>query len=690
MHDKVSILIPCYNAAEWVGDAIRSALAQTWPNKEVIVVDDGSTDASLSVIRSFGDAIRYETGPNRGGNVARNRLLELASGQWLQYLDADDYLLPDKISGQLAAVTERRAAHVIYSPMTLEIWKEGRALRRIELPIPAPPRDPWVLLARWQMPGTHAVLLRRSALAEAGGWKPDQPCCQEHEVFLRLLAANKQFGYAPRAGAIYRHWSSGTVSTRDPRRTITQRLIIVDRLLAHLRKTNQMTPARADAIAQARVECARSLYQIAPEAARGTVRDALQNHPRFRLPVAPSFPAGYRALFGTLGFDVAERFAEATRSVRRMAHRCQGSVQSSSSPDSNANRAATVPPAPSVIPADRMETAAVGDDFHRAAVVKKSAKVSILIPCCNAERWIDQAIRSALEQTWPNKEVLVVDDGSTDRSLEIIQSFGDAIRFETGPNRGGNVARNRLLELSSGQWLQYLDADDYLLPEKIERQLGELKSPDEVDVAYAPVIMECWGDNEIVGHGTQNVPEDPLPWVRLVRWELPQTGAALWRRSAIIDVGGWKNDQPCCQEHELYFRLLSAGKTFQFCTSHGAVYRQWSMQTVCRKDPKQTITRRLAIVDAVERRLIEMGMLNSVRQDAIALTRLECARSLYQLDRTAALDTATLAARQHPSYQLTPLPCFPRMYRWLYQMGGFRAAELIAGLARPIRMRRMA
>src|SRR5438309_6069595 len=96
----VSILIPCRNAERWVGQAIESALGQTWPEKEVIVVDDGSTDSSLSIIKSFGDRIRWETGPNRGGNAARNRLLELASGDWLQYLDADDYLLSDKVARQ--------------------------------------------------------------------------------------------------------------------------------------------------------------------------------------------------------------------------------------------------------------------------------------------------------------------------------------------------------------------------------------------------------------------------------------------------------------------------------------------------------------------------------------------------------------------------------------------------------------
>src|SRR3954466_15611284 len=107
MTELVSILIPCHNAERWIAQAIDSALAQTWPDKEVIVVDDGSTDASAEIIREYGDRIRGESGPNRGGNAARPRLLALSRGEWLQYLDADDYLLPDKIANQMRFLASR-------------------------------------------------------------------------------------------------------------------------------------------------------------------------------------------------------------------------------------------------------------------------------------------------------------------------------------------------------------------------------------------------------------------------------------------------------------------------------------------------------------------------------------------------------------------------------------------------------
>src|SRR5262249_20882568 len=152
MGSLVSILIPCYNAERWIAQAIESALAQTWYTKEIVVVDDGSTDRSLEVVRKFDGRIRWESGPNRGGGAARNRLLALARGEWLQYLDADDYLLPNKIAHQMEFVARQADVDVVFGPVTLEHWSE-RDTRQEILPIPDR-HDVWILLASWGLPQT--------------------------------------------------------------------------------------------------------------------------------------------------------------------------------------------------------------------------------------------------------------------------------------------------------------------------------------------------------------------------------------------------------------------------------------------------------------------------------------------------------------------------------------------------------
>jgi GT2 family glycosyltransferase len=98
--------------------------------------------------------------------------------------------------------------------------------------------------------------------------------------------------------------------------------------------------------------------------------------------------------------------------------------------------------------------------------------VSILIPAYNAERWISDTIRSCVAQTWPHVEIIVVDDGSRDRTLNVARTFASrTVKVVTQPNSGAPVARNRAYELANGSFIQWLDADDLLAPDKIARQM---------------------------------------------------------------------------------------------------------------------------------------------------------------------------------------------------------------------------
>src|SRR5690349_8578340 len=98
----VSILIPAYNAEQWIGETLESALQQTWPNTEIIVVDDGSTDGTLQAARQFtARGVKVSTQPNSGAAAARNKAFELSKGEYIQWLDADDLLSSQKIAAQM-------------------------------------------------------------------------------------------------------------------------------------------------------------------------------------------------------------------------------------------------------------------------------------------------------------------------------------------------------------------------------------------------------------------------------------------------------------------------------------------------------------------------------------------------------------------------------------------------------------
>ncbi len=304
--------------------------------------------------------------------------------------------------------------------------------------------------------------------------------------------------------------------------------------------------------------------------------------------------------------------------------------------------------------------------------------VSILIPCFNAERWIAQAIESASSQTWPEKEIIVVDDGSTDRSLKVIRRYENRVRWETGRNRGGNPTRNRLLQLARGEWLQYLDADDYLLPDKIERQLDFLAAHPDTDIVFGPVTMEHF-DEKDSRRELLPIPEPRDPWILLARWFLPQTGAVLWRKQAIVDVGGWKEDQPCCQEHELYLRLLIAGKRFAYCEHNGAVYRHWGETSLWRTNVPEVHRQRLEIKQRLEDFLRERNELTRVHLHAINQGRFEIARSAWQYDPEFATEIMATVRQLQPDF-VPSGKAAPRRYQSVYRLFGFRAAEKLADM----------
>ncbi len=190
--------------------------------------------------------------------------------------------------------------------------------------------------------------------------------------------------------------------------------------------------------------------------------------------------------------------------------------------------------------------------------------VSIVIPCYNAGPWVGECIQSALDQTWSDTEVIVIDDGSTDQSREVIASFGDRVRHEFGPNRGGAAARNRGLALSRGDWVQFLDADDVLLPSCIESKLRMADEAGEevlpcCKIGYFPYVSR---NGENPGPACWEYEEHDLDTI--LTSGAPQTSAPLHKRDLLIAVGGFRESLRQAQDLDLHLRLAA---------EHGLLFR---------------------------------------------------------------------------------------------------------------------
>lgn len=158
-----------------------------------------------------------------------------------------------------------------------------------------------------------------------------------------------------------------------------------------------------------------------------------------------------------------------------------------------------------------------------------TARVSVVIPVRNTERYLRQAIDSALTQTLPPAEVLVVDDGSSDGSLAVARSFGDRVTVFEGVHGGIGATRNFGVERAAGDFLAFLDADDYWVPEKLAWQIEVLARDHDLDLAFGQVRQFYSPDIE--------VPDEERDRMARSVYEGHHAGTMLVRRESFHRVG---------------------------------------------------------------------------------------------------------------------------------------------------------
>jgi len=196
MSDLVSIIIPCYNAEAYVGDAIESALHQSYEPIEVILIDDGSTDDSLDVIKSYGDQAIWESGKNQGVSAARNLGIEQACGTFVKFLDADDVLPEDAIQTQVEQLKSLDCERASVFGDAQLIDASGEVLRHASFRRKRDGEDP-ILYALTVNPGTQYPLHRREHLIEIGGFDESLPWAEDYDLHLRLQLAGIHLEYHP-------------------------------------------------------------------------------------------------------------------------------------------------------------------------------------------------------------------------------------------------------------------------------------------------------------------------------------------------------------------------------------------------------------------------------------------------------------------------------------------------------------
>lgn len=514
---RISVVVPCHNAETYLAQTLGSALDQTRPPAEVIVVDDGSTDGSLALARRFeartAGRVRVLAQDNAGAPAARNLGALAASGDALMFLDADDVIGPDTLEALAAALPEGGFAGCRWQRVELT---GGRWMSR---PASCAPRRPdqdalagW--LTGWYYPPC-AMLWSRDAFARTGGWDESLTINQDGDLVMRALATGLPLAETPRGCAFYRR-APNSVSARGASPAgIRGRLDVLCKIARWLADAGRLEP-----------------YRPALRQAFNMIAAGAGAHP-----------------------DLA---AEARRLARRHGPALPAHVWARL-------RARPAPPPPPSPPSQEVMAGLARADAVLAAPARpvpppvvERPLVSVVVPTCRRPNLLPRALASVLAQTVSDLEVLVVDDGRCDRTAALVDGFGDRrLRYLRQPENGGPArARNRGMGEARGTFIALLDDDDEWLPEKLARQLPLFERP-EVGLVYTGLQVI-----RPPGHRPPPWPEFPegdLSEHMLVRNVVQGSAiSVVFRRSLLARVGFQDPRFPAIEDYDFMLRLCRA------------------------------------------------------------------------------------------------------------------------------------
>lgn len=295
--------------------------------------------------------------------------------------------------------------------------------------------------------------------------------------------------------------------------------------------------------------------------------------------------------------------------------------------------------------------------------------VSILIPCYNAERWIEKTLSCVLAQTWPRIEVIVVDDGSRDSSLKVARRFvSPNVQVISQQNQGAGAARNRALQEAQGDFIQFLDADDLLSPDKIEAQVRLLQEspPRMLAVCAARYFLSGQSPDEgLLEDGWPLVDtNDPLNWqIDLIARGAMVTPSCWLSPRAVADAAGpWQTFRAPDDDGEYFARIVLASAGIRRAQAGMSYYR------------KHLSSGSLSTMDS---RLYQQGALRNI--DLMAqyiLSRVDTPRARQAIAKRYA-DRAFAAYPAHPAITASALfrarklngtRCRPRFATWKGQL----------------------
>jgi len=302
---QVSIIIPCFNAASSIAATVESALSQVDCDFEVLVVDDGSSDNSVAIVRSIDPVLRVISRPNRGVSTARNTGISETSSEWLLFLDADDLLIAGTLAARLETAAISGGDVVICDWQILNETEAGSVngpVRSVNWKKMQDAPDVAVFSSCWAPPA--ALLYRRSLVERIGGFREDLLIWEDARLMFDAAYHGARFRHSAHLGARYRI-SPTSLSRRDPSQYWRYFLKYTKQVEALWRVRAVLSPKQKEVLANMYDHVGRGLFRLScPEyfeavAAQQQLGLKLPLHHRIVAPLASAI--GLRSVQKLLG-----------------------------------------------------------------------------------------------------------------------------------------------------------------------------------------------------------------------------------------------------------------------------------------------------------------------------------------------------------------------------------------------------
>ncbi|MCW3071662.1 MAG: hypothetical protein JWO44_1552 [Bacteroidetes bacterium] len=303
--------------------------------------------------------------------------------------------------------------------------------------------------------------------------------------------------------------------------------------------------------------------------------------------------------------------------------------------------------------------------------------VSVIIPCYNVEGYIEECIASVLSQSHPETEIICVDNNSVDRTVAILDEQAlkhpGKVRALKELKKGASAARNKGLSAAAGEWIQFLDADDLLLPEKIKHQLGIISTNRDIAFIAAACIKQTVDGKQAPLH--LNITD---PFKSLYTTKLGNTCANIFNAEKLKSIGGWNEAIRSSQESDLMFRLLKKDYRIADDNEPLTVIRERASGQISQGDPKKNWMQYIAL---------RVEIINYLKASRTAYFEKEKGfyyQNLFSQLRTLAkydLENAALIFKDNFEKDFVPSAGAGfSPYALLYRMFGFKGAERMKGM----------